>query len=73
MSAGQVMLRLLEAACALITLLFVALLALATDYDRLRAAYHNGALTPTVTFFVVVCATWLVLWRKRTKRRAEPA
>lgn len=73
MSAGQVMLRLLEAACALITLLFVALLALSTDYDRLRAAYHNGSLTQAVIVFVVVCTTWLVLWRKRTKRRTVPS
>lgn len=68
-SAGQVLLHLLEAVCAIITLLFAALLALATDYDRLRAAYHNGALTQPVIVFVVACATWLLLWRKRTGRR----
>lgn len=69
MSAGRFMLRLLEAVCALVTLLFVALLTLASDYQHLRAAYNTGALTRTVMVFVVVCATWLVLWRKRTERR----
>lgn len=69
MSAGQVVLRVLEAVCAVVVMLLALLLVLATDYETLRAAYHNGALNPVVIVFVVVCTAWLVLWRKRTGRR----
>lgn len=72
MTAGQVVWRLLEAVCAVVAMLLVLLLVLATDYETLRAAYHHGALTGPVMFFVVVCAAWLVLWRKRTARRVSP-
>ncbi|MBP0460168.1 hypothetical protein [Streptomyces montanisoli] len=71
MGAGQVVLRLLEAVCAVVAMLFALLLVLATDYETLRAAYHNGALTGVVIVFVVVCIAWLVLWRKRTGRRVS--
>lgn len=69
MSAGQVVLRPLEAVCAVVAMLLALLLVLATDYEHLRAAYNNGGLTRVVMVFVMVCAAWLILWRKRTGRR----
>ncbi|MCM2578087.1 hypothetical protein [Streptomyces meridianus] len=69
MSAGQVVLRLLEAVCAVVAILLALLLVLATDYEHLRAAYNTGGLARVVMVFVVVCAAWMVLWRKRTGRR----
>jgi peptidoglycan/LPS O-acetylase OafA/YrhL len=69
MSAGQGVLRLLEAVCAVAAMLLALLLALSTDYEHLRAAYDNGALTQVVIAFVLVCGAWFILWRRRTGRR----
>lgn len=69
MSVSHGALRLLEAVCAVVAMLLALLLALSTDYEHLRAAYDNGALTQVVIAFVLVCGAWLVLWRRRTGRR----
>ncbi|WP_432164969.1 hypothetical protein [Streptomyces sp. bgisy031] len=62
------MLRLLEGVCAVVTVLFAALLVLATNYDALLLTYRNGDLSSTIAVFAVACAGWLGLRLARSPR-----
>ncbi|MFE2738782.1 hypothetical protein [Streptomyces sp. NPDC059349] len=69
MNRGRRVLRLLEAVCAAVTVLFAALLVLSTNYDALLITYRNGDLTSTIAVFAVACAGWLGLRLARSPRR----
>ncbi|MFD5123553.1 hypothetical protein [Streptomyces sp. NPDC058385] len=69
MNRGRGVLRLLEGVCAVVTVLFAALLVLATNYDALLVTYRNGDLTSTIAVFAVACAGWLGLRLARSPRR----
>ncbi|MEU6604708.1 hypothetical protein ABZ922_06500 [Streptomyces shenzhenensis] len=69
MDRGRRVLRLLEGACAVITVLFATLLVLSTNYDALLITYRNGDLTSTITVFAVACVGWLGLRLARSPRR----
>ncbi|WP_432168191.1 hypothetical protein [Streptomyces sp. bgisy031] len=69
MSRGQRVLRLMEGACAVVTVLFATLLVLSTNYDALLITYRNGDLTSTIVVFAVACVGWLGLRQLRSPRR----
>ncbi|MFI2722098.1 hypothetical protein ACH5AI_38290 [Streptomyces collinus] len=60
--------RLLEAVCALMVGVLVALLVWGADPGAVRVAWREGELSSVTVVFVAVCALWLVLWRRRTGR-----
>ncbi|RSN17075.1 hypothetical protein DMH25_04895 [Streptomyces sp. WAC 01325] len=60
--------RLLEAVCALTVSVLVALLVWAADPGAVRVAWREGEMSGVTVVFVVACALWLVLWRRRTAR-----
>ncbi|WP_329039000.1 hypothetical protein OIE71_34375 [Streptomyces sp. NBC_01725] len=60
--------RLLEAVCALILGVLVALLVWGADRGAVRVAWREGEMGGVTVVFVVACALWLVLWRRRTGR-----
>ncbi|MFE6157078.1 hypothetical protein [Streptomyces sp. NPDC057889] len=69
MNRGRGVLRLLEGVCAVVTVLFAALLVLATNYDALLVTFRNGDLSSTIAVFAVACAGWLGLRLARSPRR----
>ena len=62
------MLHLLEWLCAVTVVLFVLLLALATNYGALAVTYENGDLTPAIMVFALACVGWPGLRLTRTRR-----
>ncbi|WP_159062685.1 hypothetical protein [Streptomyces caniscabiei] len=62
-------LRLLEAVCAVIAVLYATLLVVATNHDALLITYKNGDLTPTIAVFAAACAGWWGLRLVRSPRR----
>ncbi|MEI5527136.1 hypothetical protein WB401_34830 [Streptomyces brasiliscabiei] len=69
MSGNRRALRLLEGVCAIIAVLYVALLVLSTNHDALLITYRNGDLTPMIAVFTGVCAGWWGLRLVRSPRR----
>ncbi|MEV2194666.1 hypothetical protein AB0I02_27305 [Streptomyces phaeochromogenes] len=69
MSGGRRVLRLMEGACAVVAVVYAALLVLFTNYDALLITYKNGDLTPTIAVFAGACIGWLGLRLVRSPQR----